>query len=212
VPTTATELAFSVARRLAVAEAGDHVMVYALRESDPAVAEHCRRVGDLAAATSGALGMDPARVERVRLAGMVHDIGKNQLSRAVLDKPGRLTAQERAHVERHPLLGAALLPEPGHADLRAWVLAHHERPDGEGYPMGLGGGEIPLEALILAVADAYDAMTGERVYRSPLSHRAACVELCRGAGTQFDSAVTQAFLEVVAVARPRGHPASQSTV
>jgi HD-GYP domain-containing protein (c-di-GMP phosphodiesterase class II) len=82
-------------------------------------------------------------------------------------------------------------------DLAAWVLSHHERPDGTGYPRGLAADEIPLEARILAVADAYDAMTHDRVYRPAIGHDAACRELCEGAGTQFDAAVVDAFMRVL---------------
>ena len=105
----------------------------------------------------------------------------------------------------HPEIGARLLSRPEFDDLRAWILAHHERPDGLGYPRGLGASEIPLEARILAVADAYEAMTADRVYRPALGEEAARAELEAGAGTQFDAPVVAA---VPPRARRGPHPAA----
>ena len=94
----------------------------------------------------------------------------------------------------HPEIGARLLSRPEFADLREWILAHHERPDGLGYPRGLRADQIPIEARILAVADAYEAMTADRCYRAALGEAAARAELEGGSGTQFDAAVVAAFL------------------
>jgi HD-GYP domain-containing protein (c-di-GMP phosphodiesterase class II) len=115
----------------------------------------------------------------------------------VLHKPGPLDETERAEVERHPELGARILEHANLRDLAAWVLTHHERVDGDGYPRGLSGGDIPLEARVLAVADAYEAMTAERPYRRALGERAARRELLRAAGTQFDGEVVEAFLRAL---------------
>jgi HD-GYP domain-containing protein (c-di-GMP phosphodiesterase class II) len=97
-------------------------------------------------------------------------------------------------MRRHPEIGAHILGNPVFDDLRSWVLAHHERPDGNGYPFQLSGSEIPLEARILAVADAYEAMTADRVYRTAMSRDAARAELLRGAGAQFDAHIVEVFL------------------
>ena len=97
-------------------------------------------------------------------------------------------------MRRHPEIGAKLLVQPRLAEVREWVLRHHERPDGRGYPGGLGRGEIPLEALIIGVADAYQAMTGDRPYRRALSAERVRAELEAGRGTQFDERVLDAFL------------------
>jgi HD-GYP domain-containing protein (c-di-GMP phosphodiesterase class II) len=116
---------------------------------------------------------------------------------AILQKPGPLETMELAEIRTHPEIGAQILNGRGLGDLREWVLAHHERPDGTGYPRRLPDGEIPLEAKILAVADAYEAMVADRVYRAGVEEQAARAELLRCAGTQFDSRVVAAFLSVL---------------
>ena len=158
---------------------------------------HSRTVGRLCAMLAEQLGLPPERVERLEVAGRLHDIGKIGVPNAVLQKPGTLGAKEMAHVRTHPEIGAEVLSGHGLEDLRSWVVAHHERPDGKGYPAGLHGDQIPLEAKIIAVADAYQAMTADRVYRSGIGGKAARVELLRYAGTQFDSRVIAAFMAVL---------------
>jgi HD-GYP domain-containing protein (c-di-GMP phosphodiesterase class II) len=128
---------------------------------------------------------------------VLHDIGKIGISDRVLSKPGPLDADEWQEMYTHPEIGARLLSRPEFDDLRAWILAHHERPDGLGYPHALSGGDIPLEARILAVGDAYEAMTADRVYRASLGEAAARAELEAGAGTQFDAGVVRAFLRAL---------------
>lgn len=147
--------------------------------------------------TARELGLAPALVERVRLAGFLHDIGKIGVSDAILRKPGPLNEEEWEEMRRHPEIGARLLAAREFDDIRQWVVAHHERPDGRGYPHGLAAEEIPLEAKILAVADAYEAMTSDRVYRSAIGREKARTELRRGAGDQFDARAVQAFLTVL---------------
>jgi len=129
---------------------------------------------------------------------VLHDVGKLGVADAVLQKPGPLTDEEWADMRRHPELGARILDHANLRDISGWVLAHHERVDGGGYPHGLAGDAIPLEARILAVADAYEAMTADRPYRTALGHDAAREELMAGAGTQFDPAVVDAFLAALA--------------
>lgn len=130
----------------------------------------------------------------IGLAGLLHDLGKIGISDSVLTKPGPLDDGEWAQMRTHPQIGARLLSRPELSDLRAWILAHHERPDGSGYPFGLSGADIPLEARILAAADAYEAMTADRVYRRALGEHAAREELIAGSGAQFDPDVVGAFL------------------
>jgi diguanylate cyclase (GGDEF)-like protein/putative nucleotidyltransferase with HDIG domain len=168
---------------------------------DAGVTGHSHAVGDYAELMARELGLPPGRVERVRLAGVLHDIGKTGVSDRLLSKAGPLEPEEWRSIRTHPEIGARLLAHPEFDDLRAWVLAHHERPDGKGYPHGLAGEEIPLEARILAVADAYEAMTSDRPYRASLEEDAAAEELRAGAGTQFDERVVTAFL--VALSRQR---------
>jgi HD-GYP domain-containing protein (c-di-GMP phosphodiesterase class II) len=133
----------------------------------------------------------------VRAAGILHDIGKLGIADAILHKPGRLDDQEWAEIERHPELGSRILEHANLRDIAAWVLHHHERVDGTGYPRALAGDEIPLEARILAVADAYEAMTSDRPYRAALPLAVAREELRRGAGRQFDGEVVSAIERVL---------------
>ena len=165
---------------------------------DVGTARHSETVGRYAEEIALALGWDLARVQRVRAAGILHDIGKLGISDAILHKPGPLDGHEWDEMRRHPELGARILEHANLRDIAAWVLAHHERVDGGGYPRGLAAGEIPAEARILAVADAYEAMTADRPYRSALSAEAARAEVLRGADTQFDARIVDAFLGVLA--------------
>jgi diguanylate cyclase (GGDEF)-like protein/putative nucleotidyltransferase with HDIG domain len=158
-------------------------------------AEHSQMVGRYTKLIAIELGLPTELVERVQLAGILHDIGKIGVADSIVNKPGSLTPEEWAEMEKHPEFGARMLERAELWDIAEWVLAHHERPDGKGYPLGLEGEQIPLEARIVAVADAYEAMTTDRVYRSSIGHTAARAELRRGAGTQFDARVVEAFLK-----------------
>jgi len=158
-------------------------------------AEHSQMVGRYTKLIAVELGLSKELIERVQLAGVLHDIGKISVADSIVNKAGPLTAAEWAEMKKHPEFGARMLERAELWDIADWVLAHHERPDGKGYPLGLTGDEIPLEARIVAVADAYEAMTTDRVYRSSIGHTAARAELRRGSGTQFDPRVVAAFLK-----------------
>jgi len=160
-------------------------------------ARHSETVGRYAEMMARELGLTEERVARVQLAGKLHDIGKVGVPAGILSKPSKLTDEEFAIIKRHPDLGAQILEHPSLTDVREWVRTHHERPDGRGYPRGLAGEQISIEARILAVADSYEAMTADRAYSSSIGHAAARVELKRCAGTQFDPRVVQAFLSVL---------------
>jgi putative nucleotidyltransferase with HDIG domain len=160
-------------------------------------ARHSETVGRYAEMMAHELGLSEQRTSRVRLAGLLHDIGKVGVPDDILQKPGKLTDAEFALIRRHPELGEQILEHPSLTDVREWVGAHHERPDGCGYPLGLREGEIPLEARILAVADAYEAMTSDRTYRSSMGDTAARAELERCSGTQFDADVVAALVSVL---------------
>ena len=164
---------------------------------DVATARHSETVGRYCEQIARELQFELARVERIRAAGILHDIGKLGIADAVLHKPGPLDPHEWVEIKRHPEIGSRILEHANLRDIGGWVLAHHERMDGAGYPLGLPGGEIPVEARILAVADAYEAMTADRPYRLALPIEAARAELRRGAGTQFDAAVVTVFERIL---------------
>jgi diguanylate cyclase (GGDEF)-like protein len=169
----------------------------ALDLRDTGTAAHSRTVGRYCGLIAKELELPAERAKRIEVAGVLHDIGKIGLPDAILQKPGRLGRNELAEIRTHPEIGGQVLSGRGLEDLRGWVLTHHERPDGKGYPAGLTDADIPLEAKILAVADAYEAMTADRVYRERLGAKAARSELLRCAGSQFDERVVAAFLAVL---------------
>lgn len=145
-----------------------------------------------------AWGLEDGLLRQLRVAALVHDLGKIQVDPAVLNKPGPLTPEEWEQIRQHPIHGANILrPVPALASVIPAVLHHHERWDGKGYPQGLAGEQIPLPARIIAVADAFDAMLTERPYRPALTEEEALHELERGAGGQFDPEVVRAFLKVL---------------
>jgi two-component system cell cycle response regulator len=158
---------------------------------------HSQAVSRYAGAIARELGLPAESIERVQFGGIVHDVGKIGVPEAVLQKPGWLDAEDWHEMRRHPEIGARILAGAQLADVSSWVLAHHERPDGTGYPNGLAGTAIPVEARILAVADAYEAMTTHRVYRAAMTAEQARTELVRCAGTQFDKRIVEAFLRVL---------------
>jgi HD-GYP domain-containing protein (c-di-GMP phosphodiesterase class II) len=153
-----------------------------------------RLVGHLAELTARELGLDEEQISRVRFAALVCGQCRDQIPAEIVSKQGPLTPAEWVEVQRHPELGAALIADVSLEDIREWILCHRERPDGLGYPRGLSGDRIPLEARILAVTDAYTAIVSDRPYRLGRSHDEACQELSRCAGTQFDATVVDAFL------------------
>ena len=169
---------------------------------DAGTADHCQIVGQFARDIGHELGLPSDRVERLQIAGVLHDLGKLAVPDAVLHKPGPLDEGEWREMRRHPETGARIVAHAGLDDLAAWVRAHHERIDGRGYPLGLAGEEIPLEARILAVADAYEAMIADRPYRAGMSAQAAQDELRAHAGSQFDAAVVDAFLRTLGTSSP----------
>jgi diguanylate cyclase (GGDEF)-like protein len=164
-------------------------------------AEHSITVGRYSYQIALAMGLPAGFVDRLRLAGILHDIGKIGIADAILLKEGKLSVAEYAEVERHPELGARVLAHAGLRDIAGWVLAHHERPDGTGYPGGLRGDEIPFEARVLSVADAFEAMIAERVYSPAMPRQEAVAELRRNSGTQFDPEIVEALLATVSMAR-----------
>ena len=163
---------------------------------------HSERVADLAARVAARVGADDELIELTRLAASLHDLGKLAIPEEILRKPGPLTGPERLVLERHPQIGHRMLESLGVDPVADWVLHHHERWDGAGYPDGLAGEAIPLGARIIFVADAFDAMTSDRVYQSRLSTEEALAELERCAGTQFDPELVAALVEEVTASPP----------
>jgi diguanylate cyclase (GGDEF)-like protein len=166
---------------------------------DTYTGNHNERVGELAARVGKRVGLNPEQVELTRLAGSLHDLGKLAIPEELLRKPGALTDSERLVLERHPQIGFRMLDSLGVDPVADLVLHHHERWDGAGYPDGLAGESIPLGARIIFVADAYDAMVSDRVYRAKRSSQAALAELRRCAGSQFDPGIVAAFTEELGV-------------
>jgi diguanylate cyclase (GGDEF)-like protein len=167
----------------------------AVDERDAYTGSHSQRVGEYSARIARRLGADDSAVELTRLAGNLHDLGKLAIPEELLRKPEELSEAERLILERHPQIGYRMLESLGVQPVAEWVLHHHERWDGAGYPARLAGEQIPLGARIIFVADAYDAMTSDRAYSQAMSQREAVAELERCAGTQFDPAVVQALAE-----------------
>jgi len=174
------------------------VLAETLDIRDTGTARHSQTVAHYCHLIARELGLDAGLAERLRVAGVLHDIGKIGVADSILRKPGPLTDAEYAEMQRHAELGARILAGANLDDIAEWVLAHHERPDGRGYPRGLHDLDIPLEAKIVAVADSYEAMTSDRVYRTALGHDAAQQELRRYAGSQFDAVVVDALLAALA--------------
>lgn len=175
-----------------------------LQRVHPYTHGHLIRVAAFAEEVALRLGFSYHHAHLVREASVMHDLGKIAVDETILDKPGRLTEDEMTHVKQHAEFGAAILSKVAlFQPLVNWVKMHHERPDGTGYPNRLADVEIPLEAKIIAVADAFDAMTAwepnseRRTYREPRTISEAIVELDRCSGTQFDPTVVQVFKEVL---------------
>ena len=169
---------------------------------DPYTANHSRRVAGYARLLATALDLDPAEIEVIERAAHVHDLGKLVIDVSVLAKPGKLTDEERALFEQHPVTGVEVLRRfPDFAAGVALVRSHHERLDGKGYPDGLFGVAIPLGSRIIAVADGFDAMASDRPYRKALAPELVLAELRRGRGSQWDAAVVDALLALIAQGR-----------
>jgi putative nucleotidyltransferase with HDIG domain len=169
----------------------------AIEARDPYTRGHSSRVTELAEAVARRLGWGEERIAALRVGGPLHDIGKLAVSNDVLCKRGRLDDHELAQIREHPKVGAKLLLRlSALREAIPYVLYHHERWDGTGYPSGKAGEEIPLEARVLAIADAFDAMTSDRPYRRALTRDEALAEVDRCAGSQFDPELARVFLEV----------------
>lgn len=170
----------------------------ALESRDGTTGWHIRRTQRLAEEVAGELGLPPERVRDIRYAAVLHDVGKIGVPDRILNKPGKLDEAEWEVMSRHPEIGAGILRRiEGFEGIARAALAHHERFDGRGYPAGLSGEEIPVEARIISVVDSYDAMTNDRPYRRALGAEEAVAELDANAGSQFDPGVVEAMRAVL---------------
>ena len=175
-----------------------HQLIRVLETADPELAQHGNRTAKLARDVAVEMGIDTDGVERVEIASLLHDIGKLFIPREILDKPGAPTDEEWMELRRHPQIGFDLVKGHVPMNVARVVLAHHERYDGYGYPNRIGGSDIPLEARVLQVADAFDAITSERPYQPALPVSYAVAELQRYSGTQFDSLAVRAIMRLIA--------------
>jgi putative two-component system response regulator len=170
-------------------------LAQALEAKDEYTQGHSERVAEISTGIGSYLSLNESDIQNIWLAGLLHDIGKIGVRESVLNKTGKLDSTEWEAVHRHPVLAERILcPIDELCDVIKMVRHHHERYDGSGYPDGLSGGDIPLGARILAVADAYDALTSKRSYRDALSVADALAVLERASGTQFDPVIVRAFM------------------
>lgn len=179
-------------------EATVSALCQAVETKDLYTRGHSERVSRGSVMIAREIGMHRERVDAIRYAGMLHDVGKLGVPTRVLQKTGKLTEEEYAAIQLHPMRGLDIVREIGFLDeAMAGIMHHHERIDGRGYPMGLAGDEIPEFARVIAVADAFDSMTSTRSYRGARSVQEAIVELRKWSGTQFDPAFVDAFVAAV---------------
>jgi len=159
---------------------------------------HSVRVGNICEAIAAKMGFSKKEIVLIRLAGLMHDIGEIGIDQDILNTPGAITAEEREEIQRHPELGYRILKSSDEfSGIADWVYEHHERPDGTGYPRGMKDEDISIEAKIVAIADAFDAMTSDLAYKNKISEEAAIEEIKRCSGTQFDPEIAKLFIRMI---------------
>lgn len=159
---------------------------------------HARRLAAMAREIGERMGLSQLELDQLELLSMLHDIGKVAVPDRILNKPGKLTAEEWVEMKKHPEIGyriAASSPEL--SPIAEFILCHHERWDGKGYPQGLSGEEIPLLSRILSVVDSYDAMTENRAYRKAMEKEKVLIEIKESSGTQFDPKIAAIFIDII---------------
>ncbi|MDD3168009.1 MAG: HD domain-containing protein [Eubacteriales bacterium] len=167
-------------------------------EKNAKAGTHSNRVSQLCKYLGQAMGLSDIELYKLEISGLFHDIGKIAIQDYILDKPGKLSEQEWKEIMRHPEIGYWILcTSLEMSDIAKYVLYHHERYDGEGYPKGLREREIPLFSRIISVVDSYDAMTNHRAYKETLDQEMAICELVNNKGKQFDPEIVEVFIEKV---------------
>ncbi|MGY0374747.1 HD domain-containing phosphohydrolase [Clostridium sp. JNZ J1-5] len=173
-------------------------IINTLHEKNKREEQHSHRVSQLCKSMGEALQLSEGKIQELKTVGLLHDIGKIAIEESILNKPSKLTGDEWEQVRRHPEIGYRILNTVNDmTEIAQYVLYHHERWDGSGYPRGLKGKEIPLQSRIITIADSYDAMTSSRSYRDALPEEVAIEELRKNAGIQFDLELTKIFIEKV---------------
>jgi diguanylate cyclase (GGDEF)-like protein/putative nucleotidyltransferase with HDIG domain len=169
-----------------------------LLEKNPREEMHSKRVSEICGEIGRAMKLSDLDLKKLKVAGLLHDIGKIAIEEEILNKPGKLTQSEWNEIERHPAIGYRILSTSHEMlEIAQFILAHHEKWDGTGYPRGLKGEAIPQISRIIAVADSYDAMSSERAYRSALSEEIVLEEIKKNSGIQFDPKIARIFVEKV---------------
>ncbi len=175
-----------------------NTIINTLHEKNKREEQHSYRVSMLCQSMGKILKMSEDEIRELKTMGLLHDIGKVAIEESILNKPGKLTDEEWEEMKRHPEIGYRILSTVNDmVEMVEYVLAHHERWDGRGYPKGLKGEEIPLQARIISIADSFDAMTSERTYKKAMTEEAAILELEKNSGTQFDPNLVPLFVEMI---------------
>jgi putative nucleotidyltransferase with HDIG domain len=170
----------------------------AVEAKDPYTNGHSIRVGEYACKLAGRLGLSQKRVEDLKIAAILHDIGKIGVEESILNKPGRLTEEEYDKIKQHPEIGVKIIKDIDFLkDVSKIILSHHERYDGTGYPEGRKIGDIVLESQILSLADVFDALTSERPYRSAMTVDEAIEIIENGKGSHFDYKLADTFIKMI---------------
>lgn len=175
-----------------------NVVIHTLLEKNHKVVSHSKRVSELCQLLAKEYNFDVEDIQEIKVAGLIHDIGKIAISDEILNKPNRLTDDEWEIMKKHPIIGHKIVNSvKEYSQLAQKVLQHHEKWDGSGYPQGLKGEQIDIKARMIAIADAYDSMTNDRVYRKARTKDQAIKELKENAGSQFDPQLAKLFVTKV---------------